>query len=424
MDATDRLACKTISPGGKMMKKTLWVLLISLVILCAAGCGVEETQETTQPLIEVQVEYEEVVQQLPYQDVKLSLQSNWLREDPEAQVLLQAAAFFEKQTGAEVTIRWAGEDTGETDIYQLGAAEFLQMPVEFALDLTEMAEKVDYESKSHETMRNQITEQCGYLGAIAQTPYLGGIYYNTDVFAQCGITQTPRTWDDFLALSQKLCESGWQPLTLDQEDALIATELHLRRSIGSAEIVRLMSKNGQWHYDEAAIAALEQVMLYVQAGNIATGTPAEYPAGQNKMALSNSVMMIGTNADCVDVEEATLTDLSWGIFPYPGSTGSGTWMSADVLVIHRDSQNAQAAFDFVMLLTTGEFDQLRADISGGIPADPANASSVAGAMQALEAAQPEPLGLFGDKQLDVSVKLWSGWYTTAVRYASRLEWSK
>ena len=142
------------------------------------------------------------------------------------------------------------------------------------------------------------------------------------------------------------------------------------------------------------------------------------------MALSNSAMMIGTNQDCADVEAATLIDLNWGVFPYPGSTGSGTWMNADVLVLHPDTAHAQAAFDFVMLLATGEFDQLRADISCGIPADPANASLIAGAMEAIGAADPEPLGLFGDNQLDVSVKLWSGWYEKVEHYASRLEWSK
>lgn len=142
------------------------------------------------------------------------------------------------------------------------------------------------------------------------------------------------------------------------------------------------------------------------------------------MALSNSAMMIGTNADCAAVEEATLTDLNWGIFPYPGSTGSGTYMTADMLVVSPDCKNTQAAFDFITLLVTGEFDQLRADIACGIPADPTNVSPISGAMQALEAAQPEPLGLFGSKQLDAAVKLWSAWYKEPSRFASALERSK
>lgn len=413
-----------------VMKRGLCLLLL-LLLLSAVGCGAEEVQEVTEPpLIEVEVPYETQDAALCYEDVKLSMQSYWTREDPQARVLLEAAALFEKQTGAMVEIRWLeinaapSDSTETTDIMQLSAADFAALPEGTAMDLTEMAEKADYASQSHETLRTQITEQCGYLGAIAQVPYLGGIYYNTEIFAQCGIEQTPADWDEFLAVCEILRNSGWQPLTLDREDALAGMELHLRRTIGTAEIERMMGKSGHWHTDLPAIAAMEQVSLFVQEGNMATGSPAEYPGGQNKMATSNSAMMIGTNADCEAVEEAALTDLSWGVFPYPGSTGSGTWMTADVLVIHRDCENAQAAFDFVMLLAAGEFDQLRADISSGIPADPANASPVDGAMAAIEAAQPEPLQYFGNKQMDTAVKLWSGWYKNASRYASLLERSK
>ena len=135
-------------------------------------------------------------------------------------------------------------------------------------------------------------------------------------------------------------------------------------------------------------------------------------------------MMVGTNADCVEIEESTLIKLNWGILPYPGTLSSGTWMTADMLMIHRDSQAAQAAFDFMMLLVTGEFDQLRTDLSGGIPADPNNASIIVGLQDALDAAQPEPLGLMGEKQMLAAVRLWSAWYDRAGRYASLLELSK
>lgn len=412
------------------MKKTLWVLLI-IALFLISGCGVDQQEQPTEPpLIEVQVPYETAVRELPYQDVELTMQSMWQREDPQTRIMLEAAQLFEKQTGAVVTILWSGEQTvtpeeaTNVDIFQLCASDFSAMPKEYALDLTQMAQEAQYEARSHEALRRQITEQCGYLGAVAQVPYLGGIYYNTEIFQQCGIDQIPQTWDAFLAVCQTLREAGWEPLTLDKEDAVVAMELHLRRTIGDAEMTRLMGKGGYWHYEQTVIAAMEQVALFVRDGNVAGNAPVDYPAGQNKMAMSNSAMMVGTNADCADVEEATLTDLNWGIFPYPGSVSSGTWMTADVLMIHRDSSNAQAAFDFLMLLTTGEFDQLRADITGGIPADPTNASLIVGAMDTLDAAQPESLGIFGSRQLDAAVKLWSAWYQKAQSYATALERSK
>ena len=411
------------------MKKRLWMVLLALLLL--AGCGAkEEIQEMTEPpLVEVQVAYEETVQELPYADTELVMQSMWLRENPLSRVLLEAAALFERQTGAVVTVRWRDENTTlesaeGIDIIQIPAAEFASMNAEYALDMTDMAAAAGYEAKSHETLRQQIVQQCGYLGAVAQIPYLGGIYYNADIFAQCGIETLPQDWDGFLALCHGLRQRGWQPLTLDQEDALAAMELHLRRSVGTDEVRRMMSKGHRWDTNMPAIDAMDQVKLFVQDGNMATGTPAETPIGQNKMASSNAAMMVGTNADCADVEEASLMDLNWGVFPYPGNLSSGTWMTADMLVIHRNTKHAQAAFDFLMLLATGEFDQLRADLSVGIPADPENESPVSGAMDAIRAAQPEPLGLMGKKQMTAAVRLWSAYYSQSGRYASLLEISK
>lgn len=412
------------------MKKILWAALLAMLLLSGCGAEVPEATELTLPqLVEVQVDYEEPVVELPYANVELVMQSMWLREDPLSRVLLEAAALFEKQTGAVVTIRWYDENVAmetaeDIDIFQIGAEDFGTLNAEYILNLTEMAAAADYEAKSHETLRQWIEQQCGYLGAVAQVPYLGGIYYNADIFAQCGIEVLPQDWDGFLNLCHTLRQKGCQPLTLDQEDALAAMELHLRRSVGTDEVRRMMSKGHRWDTNMPAINAMDQVKLFVQDGNVAVGAPAETPTGQNKMALSNSAMMVGTNADCADVEETTLMDLNWGMFPYPGNLSSGTWMTADLLVIHRDSEHAQAAFDFMMLLVSGEFDQLHADISCGIPADPHNESPISGAMDAITASQPEPLGLMGQKQMTAAVRLWSAWYEKAGRYASLLEISK
>ena len=403
------------------MRKILW---LSVLLLILTACGGKATPETEPPLIEVEIPYVEQTAELPYAQVELAVQSFWQKDDPQAQVLVQAADFFGKKTGATVTILWPEGSAQEADIVQISAADFAAINPETALDLTELAEKAGYADVSHEILRNQITAQMGFLGAVAQTPYLGGIYYNADVFTNCGITDLPKTWEEFKNVCQILRQKGWQPLTLDYEDAVTAMELHLRRVIGMEQMHHFMSSKAQWHFDQTVVATMEEIMLFVQEGNMTYGTPAEYPAGQNKMGISNSAMMVGTNADCAAVEESTLTDLRWGVFPYPGNTGSGTWITSDVLVINRETKNPQAAFDFVMLLTSGEFDQLRADISEGIPADPTNISPVAGAIEALQAAPPEPLGIFCSDQTDAAVKLWSGWYSQAVNYAAALERSK
>ncbi len=214
------------------MKKNLWALLMAILLL--AGCGTPEPTEPTEPpLIEVEVPYETQAVSLMYEGVQLTLQSMWPQQDPQARILTEAATLFEKQTGAEVTIRWQSEETDENtadaDIFKVSAADFSALPAEYAMDLTEMARAAEYDQKSHETLRQQVVDQMGYLGAVAQVPYLGGVYYNAAVFETCGVEQMPATWEDFLALCQALREGGWEPLTLDQSALLRTAEYQVAR---------------------------------------------------------------------------------------------------------------------------------------------------------------------------------------------------
>lgn len=404
------------------MKKILWALMAVLLVTSLTACGAGETPETTAPPYEVEILYTEAAMQQPYEDVVLTFRTIWKKDDPQSRVLSQAAELFERTTGAKVKIT-RSKDT-EADMMQVSAEKFAVMPAEEMLDLTELAKQAGYEERSFKALRELSISQSGFLSAVPQVPYVGGVYYNSDIFTGCGITQMPRTWEEFVGLCETLRRGGWSPLTLDNEDAVTAMELYLRRIVGSEDMARFMTKDAHWHFDQRIVTAMEQVRLFVQDGNMTYGTPAESPIGQNKMGISNSAMMVGTNADCAAIEESTLTDLNWGVFPFPGTVSSGTWASADMLVIDPDCENPQAAFDFLMMLVTGEFDQLRADITGGIPADPTNRSPIVGAAQALDAAPPEPLGVFGVKQTDAAVKLWSGWYAKASSYAVALERSK
>lgn len=409
---------------GKIPMKKILALLLAALLL--TGCGLVETPpETTAPPVEVQVAYEETENEKIYEGAVLTFAACWDPESVEAQVLTKAARVFEATTGAAVELRWPGDEQAQdADLFQLTAAEFEALDPETVLDLTAMAEQADLSAASYASLNAQTTEKLGFLGALVQVPYLGGIYYNAEVFDGCGVTDLPESWEDFMEVCDHLYVSGWEPLTMDTDDAITALELHLRRAIGTEEIHRLMDKKGHWYEDEPAIAAFEQALQFAKAGFVCVDAPADYPAGQNKMALTNCAMMIGTNADCRDVENQTLTDLSWGVFPYPGATGSGIYVSADRIAIAKNCAHPEAAFAFALLLCTGEFDQLRADLTEGIPADPGNDSPIRGAVEVLTKEKAEPVGIFGTRQRDAAVKLWTARFEKATRHAIELERSK
>lgn len=398
------------------MRRLTAALLAALILMALAGCGREETPETTAPPPTeppiVEIPFETEGDERPYLGTELNFWSVHAETDPAAGVILQAAEVFEQKTGAKVNLTWqAGEltEASEADIFQTSCAG---IPA-FALDLTELAAAADYEAHSHAPLRQQVLDRWGYLAAIPQVPYLEGLYYNREIFESCGIT-VPSTWEEFLTVCQKLRAAGWQSLVLNSEDGAKAVQMYLESVLGQSQLAALLDGDDLSEHEQGSLA-LQQLIDFANGGYAAHDA---YPAGQNRMGLSNGAMTIGSNGRCSEIESSTLTDIAWGVMPWPGGGG---YVDSDVLAIHSGCADPQAAFDFIMLLTTGDFDQLRADVTGGIPADPGNASAIAGAVEMLQSAQPRTMGSTSKAYNDLALQLWSGKYKTGAIFASAME---
>lgn len=48
-----------------------------------------------------------------------------------------------------------------------------------------------------------------------------GTYYNKDIFEECGITEEPQTWADFLDACQKIQDAGYQPIVMGDKDMYV-----------------------------------------------------------------------------------------------------------------------------------------------------------------------------------------------------------
>jgi len=86
--------------------------------------------------------------------------------------------------------------------------------VNYVADLTDMAKAAGYADKSYAVFNNQATEWAGFLPCITEQPSVGGVFYNKDIFDDCGIT-APATWDEFMTACQTMKDKGYQPLALD-----------------------------------------------------------------------------------------------------------------------------------------------------------------------------------------------------------------
>lgn len=421
-----------------MIRKTGAVLLSVLLLLSVlCGCGKEEKIETqpTEPTPAPTQGIRETVLEIPsderpYVGVKLKFLSLLPADDPRADVVEQAAEVFEMTTGAVVEVFYLSGDEAvlssnlhsgvQADIFAASVDSLEHEFAAYAMDLTAMAEAGAYEQHSHRVLRDQVVQRCGFLAGIPQEPVLWGVYCNADALEAAGIDVFPESWADFLTASQRLVDAGYMPLTLDIETCNTVLELHLQRHLGVQQL-RLMLAERKWNQDTAHVDLFQRCVDYAAAGYLAKGDPSALPRGQEKIALSNVAMTVGNNLLCGQVERGTLMDVNWAVYPYPGDgSGSGVAVESQVLAVHKDSGNSQAAFDFIQLLTTGEFDRLYASCAEGIPADPANTSVIRGASELLAQAGSEGMGLLSAADNELFSRLWNGWYKNAYYFAGAM----
>lgn len=61
-----------------------------------------------------------------------------------------------------------------------------------------------------------------YGGDVAAVDcWVGGLFYNKTIFEACGITEEPKTWDEFKAVCQTLVDNGYVPLMDNCQDAAV-----------------------------------------------------------------------------------------------------------------------------------------------------------------------------------------------------------
>ena len=114
----------------------------------------------------------------------------------------------------------------------------------------------------------------------------------------------------------------------------------------------------------------------MNAGYFVDGAPDEFPSSENKIGFGQAAMIVCANYVTAEVNNQTGTQVNWGLFNYPavdgGADNASAYAGANSLAITSYSKNPQAAFDFIIFLTTGEWDQKMADTAAQIPADNRN----------------------------------------------------
>ncbi len=393
------------------MKKIIALLLVLVMAMSLVACGGETTGK------------------------EIVFWSMWNDGEPQAEVIKQAAAAYETKTGVKVKIEWKGRDINTILSAALESKENIDIIEDdyqrIALtygkhiaDLTDMAKAANY--KGYDCLNNQVIAWAGHLNSIVEQPQVGGVFYNKDLFTQVGTTE-PKTWEEFLTVCQKLKDGGIAPIALDAAYADFMFYHQLLRHMDEAAIEKV-AKEGGWSSTGAVKAAQETIDL-IKAGYFADGAPGAYPANQNKLGTNEAAMIVCANYVTAEVNNNMNVNLNWGLFGYPGSPAA--YAGSNSLAVTDYSTNKQEAFDFILFLTTGEYDQKMADAAQQIPADPTNKAPahLTGTIETLLAAE-KPMtwcaGLNANDSLIDSFKslitqLYEGKFETGEAFAAAMD---
>ena len=364
-----------------MKKKILSVLLCTaMVASMAVGCGGKKSDSGSSS------------------SDKLVYWSMWEATEPQGQAIQEAIDAYTKETGVEVDVQFKGR-TGireglESALKSGTNIDMFDEDIDrvngtwgsYLMDLEQLAKDNDYEKTANAGLIQACRDVAGgTLKSIPYQPNVFAFFYNQDLFDQAGIKETPKTWDEFLDVCQKLKDAGITPMTMDDAYATCVIGYHLGRYVGEEGVKKIVTE-GLWD-DPAVLQMAKDIEELASKGYFSENVGKNvWPNGQNVELAGGQVAMYLNGSWLPNEVKATAgPDFKWGCFAYPelgecetnieGAKATGTESNnfgAQVFAINKDSQKSKEAFDLITYITKGEYDQKLADASIGIPADTTN----------------------------------------------------
>ena len=268
----------------------------------------------------------------------------------------------------------AGEDV---DIFDTDYMMLTQQNDKYLADLTEMAAAADYEKHVMPILLENAKEWSnGKLKVMPYQPYTTGIWYDKAMFENAGVTETPETFDELLAVCEQLKASGVNPMTCNSDGVTLLYGYQLARYVGQDKVIEILD-NADWANVPEAKKAADDIHTLFEKGYMSEYAPANYPEGQNEIGFGESCMILNASWIPNEINQNTGATVDWGFFPWPSVEGGvdgaeASMVGAQGFGIVDKSDAKQEAFDFILSVVTGENDLKMAEAVSSIPADTEN----------------------------------------------------
>ena len=374
------------------MKKTFALLLALVMVFSLVACG-DGSGETTAP---TEQNKENNAAQGSGDKIVLEYWSSWSETENQALVLKAAAeAFMEKHPNVEIRFTFNGRDNRklvvsaieagtQIDLMDANIDNVVKLWGENIKDVSAYMDK-SYETTDGKAYKETIIPSMAQLasdlfdGKTMCVPYIPQafmIFCNKNIFDEVGITEYPQTWEQFLDACEKIKAAGYIPITTDSNYATSWVGYYMSRLMGNDRVAEVVRDSAAFKSDPQVLEAAKAIEELAQLGyfdpNIASNV---YPAAQQDMVIGEKVAMYINGTWLPNEVAATTADTyNWGAFAFPEvpngveGTEAGCY-STYAIAINKDctEEVTDMAFEFIVFLTSGEWDQAFCDQANAIP---------------------------------------------------------
>lgn len=210
-------------------------------------------------------------------------------------------------------------------------------------------------------------------GEIYLFPYIYNtvqFWYDKRVFEEVGV-EVPTTWDEFLAVNDALRDAGYAPIAAEGNEPFYSTFYlanMVERFKGPGFLLETAEDcTGEMWNDPVYLETSNMLRELWDRGDIPEETVGYvWPQGQNTLAFGDAGMSLVGSWLPIELSNMTDPDWVWGGFSFPSVEG-GEGAQSDVqalllsFMILEDSENPDAAFEFLRFIMTEENQKMMAD---------------------------------------------------------------
>ncbi len=194
---------------------------------------------------------------------------------------------------------------------------------------------------------------------------------NMDIVNEVGVTEHPQTWDEFLALSQKIKDAGYVVLAAEGSEFTYNFPYYVylvARLKGPGFLLKAVEDTtGEAWNDPVFLQAAEMIRELWDKGFIPPETAGYvWPAGQMTLATGDAAMEMCGSWLPTELRDTAGEDFNWGGLRFPnvdGGVGNIDDLTAWLLsfMILKDTEHPDEVFEFLKFTQTKANSQIMSD---------------------------------------------------------------